>query len=45
MNVAEHVERAAHRFRSHPAILFEGKSPRRAIADLMERELKAEQQR
>jgi len=26
-------------------ILFEGKSPRRAIADLMERELKAEQQR
>jgi long-chain acyl-CoA synthetase len=26
MNVAEHVERAAHRFGAHPAILFEGKS-------------------
>jgi long-chain acyl-CoA synthetase len=26
MNVAEHVERAAHRLRNHPAILFEGKA-------------------
>jgi len=25
MNVAEHVERAAHRLKAHPAILFEGK--------------------
>src|SRR3990172_8880781 len=25
MNVAEHVERAAHRLRNHPAILFEGR--------------------
>jgi long-chain acyl-CoA synthetase len=26
MNIAEHVERAAHRLRNHPAILFEGKA-------------------
>jgi long-chain acyl-CoA synthetase len=26
MNVAEHVERAAHRLRNHPAILFEGRA-------------------
>ena len=26
MNVAEHVERAAHRLRDHPAILFEGRA-------------------
>ncbi len=34
MNVAEHVERAAHRLPDHPAILFEGKPVSYATLDL-----------